>query len=289
MNKLYYIVVLVGLSLISESFWSTADAQNGDVYRIETTDGNIFIGELLGESAESVVLFTESAGELTIRRESITKMTKVVAARVRNGEYWYENPNATRYFFAPGARGLQKGRGYYQNTWIFLNNVDYGVSNNFSLGVGTVPLFFFGGDTPVWLIPKLSTPALDGRLHLSASAVLGGVAGAGSDILGIFYGAGTYGNADKNLTLGLGYGYSEGSLSSTPVMNISGMFRASRRGYIITENYFFPGTDANGIISAGYRYATENASVDFGLLRPLEDTGSLIGIPWLGITIPFTR
>ncbi|MEZ5070324.1 MAG: hypothetical protein R2751_04985 [Bacteroidales bacterium] len=32
------------------------------------------------------------------------------------GEYWFSNPHATRYFFGTNGYGLEKGEGYYQNT-----------------------------------------------------------------------------------------------------------------------------------------------------------------------------
>jgi hypothetical protein len=289
MNKLFVIIMLAGLCVIAAGFGSGAVAQDAELYRIETADGNVYVGELISENAEFVVLLTESSGELRIRRASIIQMTRLVESSLRQGDYWYANPNPTRYLFAPGARNLEKGQGYYQNTWIFLNSVDYGISDRFSLGIGTIPTFLFGGAAPVWLIPKLSFPAIDGKLHLSGRAVIAGIVGAESDIVGIFYGAATYGSSDKNVTIGLGYGYSDRTFSSTPVLNISGMYRVSRKGYLISENYLFPGTDGGGIISAAYRYTTPNASLDFGLLRPTQEADPLIGIPWLGVTIPFGR
>ncbi|MFW6348199.1 MAG: hypothetical protein ACOC2C_06280 [Cyclonatronaceae bacterium] len=288
MPKFCYLLIMLTTVIVFAPSLAAQTAGDAAMYRVETSDGSIFVGELISENEDSIVLRTESAGEITIRRESIISMTELNASRVRNDTYWYENPNPTRYLLTSNSLGLQKGQGYYQNTWVFLNSLSYGVSDRFSLGVGTVPLFFFGGAaTPVWLNSQLSAPVGDSNIHLSAGAIIGGIAGGGEGTAGgIFYGAGTYGTTDKNLTIGLGY---DGSISSTPVLNIGSMFRIAQKGYIITESYFFPGTDVNGLVSAGYRYAAETASVDFALLRPLEDTGPFIGIPWLGITLPFGK
>jgi len=263
-------------------------AQNQDTYRIETREGNIFTGTLVSEDDETVILRVEGVGDITILRTNIRNMILIDQSRMRDGVYWHENPQATRYFFAPNAIGLGKGKGYYQNTWIFFNNVNYGISDNFSLGGGIVPMFLFGvSATPVWILPKVTIPVSADKFHLGAGAMLGGVIGADAELLGLFYGVGTLGDRDKNLTVGIGYGYAGSEVSSTPVINVSGMVRTSRRLYLLSENYFIPAADFTGIISFGARWTAENFAVDFGLFRPLEDAGGIIGIPWLGVTIPF--
>lgn len=267
-----------------------AEAQDGEFYRVVTTDGNVFIGELVSESESEVVLLTESIGRVTIRRENIRSMTRIDDSKIRDGEYWYENPQATRYLFAPNAIGLRKGHGYYQNTWIFFNNVNYGVTKNFSIGGGLVPAFLFGtGSTPVWITPKISIPVANENIHLAAGALIGGVIGESSGGGGLLYGTSTFGNRDRNLSFGLGYGFGGGEISSTPAVNISGMIRLSKSIHLVSENYLFPSTGFNGISSIGTRWAPENFAVDFALVRPLEGLGFFIGVPWLSVTIPFGR
>ncbi|MCS3632659.1 hypothetical protein GGP55_003281, partial [Salinibacter ruber] len=91
-----------------------------------------------------------------------------------------QNPQSTRYFFAPNAIGIPQGQGYYQNTWVFLNNVNYGATENFSIGAGTVPVFLFGAEAlPIWVLPKVSISTPRDNLHLAGGAVFGGVLGAG--------------------------------------------------------------------------------------------------------------
>jgi hypothetical protein len=268
---------------------TAASAQDTtETYRIETVDGNVFIGELISETEDQVTVRTESAGDITISRVKISKMTVIKNKPMREDEYWHKNPQPTRYLFSTNALGIKKGQGYYQNTWILFNNVNYGVTNNFSMGAGTVPLFLFGvGSTPFWVMPKLSIPVADDAMHFSAGALIGGVIGEDSGSAGLLYGTGTVGDADRNATLGVGYGYGGGDIASTPLINISGMYRTGQNFYLISENYFVPGTDATGLVSFGVRWAPENFAVDFALLRPVEDLGNFIGLPWLGITIPF--
>ncbi len=98
------------LSILCVTFFvvpESAAAQETETYRIETHDGNIFIGELISETDEQVTFRTESAGEITISRENIKRMTLLDDARKQNDEYWHENPQSTRYLFAPNALGIK--------------------------------------------------------------------------------------------------------------------------------------------------------------------------------------
>ncbi len=286
MNKQLFILFLCLICIVNVL---RLQAQNqSDFYKIVTVQNQTFVGELISEDDESITLRTESLSRVTIERANIESIEKISADRIRNGGYWFENPQSTRYFFSPNAIGLRKGRGYYQNTWVLFNNVNYGISDNLSIGGGLVPLFLFGtGETPVWFLPKVSVPVVAEKFHLGGGAMIGGIVGADTEALGILYGVGTFGNRDRNLSVSLGYGYVGSDISNTPVVNISGLIRTGREFYLLTENYFVPGVDESGIISAGFRWAPESFALDIGLFRPLIDAGDLIGIPWLGVTIPF--
>lgn len=84
------------------------NAQGQDMYRIETSDGAVFIGILLEEDERKIVIRSEVLGELTIEKADIKKMTKIDPHRVKDGVYWFENPQPTRYLFSTNAIGLKK-------------------------------------------------------------------------------------------------------------------------------------------------------------------------------------
>lgn len=287
-NKLtFYFLISLFIALIT-IIPAQAQERVGETIRITTTDGNVLMGEIVQENDDQIILQVDGIGEVTVQRTNIRNIQVIRPDQIRNGDYWFDNPHGTRYFFAPNAIGLQKGTGYYQNAWIFFNNVNYGLSDNFSIGAGMIPGFLFGGGldaTPFWILPKLSIPVSGDQFHLGVGAMIGGIVGSGSGAL--FYGSGTYGSTDNNLTVGLGYGASGGEISNTPLVNISGMYRAKRTIYMLGELYFLPGIDGSGIALLGGRWAPENFAVDFGLVMPLADTGGFIGVPWLGVSIPF--
>ncbi len=285
---------LVGVFLLLAVFGSPLYAQQPDTsgapqYRVETTDGQVLLGTLVSDTETEVVLDTRQLGEVTIQRADIESIERIAADRFRDGEYWFRNPQSTRYLFAPNALGIPKGEGYYQNTWILLNNVNYGATDHFSVGAGTVPIFLFGAEAlPIWFLPKLSISTPQDNFHLAVGGVFGGVLGVDDgEGAGLVYGSATVGSRDHNATVGLGYGYAGDGFADRPAINISGMTRVGRTTYLISENYFFPGVDDANLISFGVRWAPENFAVDFALARPLEGEVDFIGFPWLGVTIPF--
>lgn len=290
-----YAFLLAALAMTAILFTTTVYAQNVSdqpvKYRIVTTDGNTFIGTLVSENDNEVVIQTEKLGRITISRADIKSMEEVDPADLRGGEYWHENPNSTRYLFGTNALGIRKGEGYYQNTWIFFNNVNYGVTNNVSLGGGLVPTFLFGDNyIPIWFMPKVSIPISSESFHIAAGGLFGGVVGEDNAGFGLAYGVATIGNRDNNLSFGLGYGYADGNWADIPLLNLSGMYRMSKNTYLITENYFVTADGrSTGLLSAAFRWAPENFAVDFGLIRPIDIGGDYVGIPWLGIAIPIGR
>lgn len=271
---------------------SLQTAPTSQMYRIETTDGNTLVGTLVSETEDAVVLRTSSVGKVTLQRVDIERMEALAPDRLRDdGTYWFANPQSTRYFFAPNALGLPQGHGYYQNTWVLFNNLNYGVSDNLSIGAGTVPLFLFGaGLMPIWALPKVSVSVPGAPVHLATGAVVGGVVGDGGSLsAGLLYGSATVGTRDHNATLGVGYGYADGDLSRTPVINVSAMTRLNQTVYLLSESYIVPSA-RSGVLSFGVRWAPESFAVDFGLFRLLSaDADNFIALPWLGVTIPFGR
>lgn len=257
---------------------------------IETTDGNEFLGQIVSEDDVKIVLKTEKLGNITINKIDIKKRDNVAVQQIKDGKYWFPNPQSTRYFWSPNGYGLKKGEGYYQNIWVLWNQFSYGLTDNISVGGGIIPLFIFAGaPTPVFATVKFSIPVVKDKFNVSAGAIGGYVLGADDAGLGILYGLATLGSPNANVTLGMGYGFAGGEWADAPMININGMFRVSSRGYIITENYILSaGGEGIVLISLGGRSIIKKAALDYGLFVPISsDMGVFVAIPWLGFTIPF--
>jgi hypothetical protein len=280
------IVILSGIPILSDA----QNSQDSTKYQVETIDGNEYIGIILKQTPDAIRIKTDKLGEISIPQSEIKKISQLNAVQAKGGTYWLDNPQATRYFWAPNGYSLKKGEGYYQNVWVLFNQAVYGITNHFSAGIGTVPLFLFASPyTPAWITAKFSVPIVENKFNIGIGALMGTVVGESKSGFGILYGITTFGTKDKNLNIGLGWGYAGGQMASNPTVNISGMIRTGPRGYFITENYFI-GTPDNFVVlmSLGGRRIIKHTGLDFGAFVPIGgDIGSFVAIPWLGLTIPF--
>jgi len=290
-SRLLLIACLLFLVWLNTARGQNAIDSTSVILRVELSSGNEFYGPIARQDSLHIVIQDQKLGEVSIPRNQIKKMEVLEKAAMVNGTIWLMNPQSTRYFWAPNGYGLKTGEGYYQNVWVLYNQFSVGVTNNFSLGAGMIPLFFFAGtSTPVWLIPKISLPVVKDKFNVGMGAIIGTVIGETNTGFGIVYGVTTFGNRNNNVNLGLGYGYAAGDWAKSPLINLSAMARTGPRGYLVTDNYFIGiGDQTVAILSAGGRTIVRNsAGIDYGLIFPISaDIGEFIAIPWLGITIPF--
>lgn len=267
------------------------DNTGSKVFHVETKDGNAYTGMVLASDSVKILFKADKLGEITILRNEIKILEPADATRYKNGKYWFENPQSTRYLFSPNGYGLKKGEGYYQNVWVLFNSFAVGLTDYISVGGGIVPAFLLAGSpTPVWMTAKVSVPLVKDKFNLGAGVLAGTVLGESETGFGIFYGIATVGSRDVNASLGLGYGFAGGSLSKAPMINLNGMCRISPRGYLITENYLFSDAySTTAVLSFGGRTIIKNAGLDYGLVLPVSADTGMYAIPWLGITIPFGK
>jgi hypothetical protein len=260
------------------------------IYRIETSDGNEYFGNILSKDSVKVNVNTEKLGILSISQKDIVRISP--ASKGSGGQYWIENPQATRYFISGNAYGLKAGEAYYQNTWVLFNQVNMGVTNNFSLGFGLMPTFLLGAEgTPAWITPKLSLPIQKNKINISIGAFMGKILGADNNNFGFLNGLITYGSRDRNVSFGLGYGYSDDGWAKHPLISLNALYRTGPKGYIITENYFFDdGNTTEIFLSIGGRRMIKRVGLDYGFFIPVNKyIDQFIAIPWLGLIIPLSK
>ncbi len=269
--------------------YSQEAADTTATFRIETYDGNIFIGNIISEDSTTIVLKTTSLGEIRMPKDSIKSRKILKQLKYEKGQIWLPNPQSSRYFWAPNGYGLEKGASYYQNIWILYNQFSLGLTNNFSIGAGIVPLFLFGGtSSPVWIVPKFSIPVVRDKLNIGTGAFIGTILGEDSGVFGLLYGTTTFGSRDRNISVGLAYGFAQDDWLKVPVINISSMIRTGPKGYFITENYIISAEgETVAVLSLGGRSIIRNIGLDYSFWIPVgADMDTFIAFPFLGITIP---
>lgn len=304
-RKLALPVMLRSISSVLKSFvffslllgWHNIMAQEStpvdttNSYKVMLMDGSELIGKILEQDSSQIVMQTSVIPRLAIPRDKITKIEALSASNYKKGEYWFENPHATRYLIGPSAFNLKKGEGYYQNTWIFLNSFNVGLTNHISLGGGLEFISTFSGltngkfDPIFYLTPKASFQVSErfhaggGILYLHAPDNSNG---------GIGYGMATYGNTDNNITAGIGWFFSSFEFENRPVITISGMKRISRKLGLVSENWILPANDYMGLYSYGIRFFGEKMAVDLAFINNRDIFDFLfIGIPYVDFVVKF--
>ena len=283
------VILIIGVFIFFYTHHISAQeiADSAKLYTFQTNGGNYFTGSVAFEDESRLEIQTSDLGLVTIAKKDIKEITHVTAGQIFSGKIWVQNKHYTRYFWSPSAYGLKRGEGYYQNLWVLFNQVSIGITDNFSMGLGMIPTFLIGSIgldiLPIWITPKFSIPVQNEKLNIGAGVLAGRVGLIDNSNFGIVYGVCTIGNTDKNVTFGLGYGYAGGEMGNIPVINIAATTRVSRRGYLLTENYLFPGIDYNMLFSFGGRTITQVVAIDYGCFFTFVN-GGFIGIPWLGLS-----
>jgi hypothetical protein len=268
-------------------------------------DGSVFYGTVERETPERVVLRTIAGATVEVDRARIASIEPARGVVVA-GEFIPADPNATRLLFSPTARSLEQGQGYLGVYEFVLPFVQVGVTDRFSIGVGT-PLIFFGDEDvrPVWLTPKYQFYRSD-RVQAAAGLMHFHVLGDDTKA-GLAYAVATIGTHDSAWTVGTGWAYSryyeemydcnipmpggsceptrEGQTEGSPVVLIGAEHRLGRRAKVITENYGF---DGGGIVSAGVRFLGDRLSADLGLAVPIGADG-FIALPVVNFVWTFGR
>ena len=272
--------------------------------QIELKDGTTLKGKITAQQKDEISLQTPNLGIVQVSIATIDNIKEVENA------IGFDNPHSTRYYWAPSAFNLKKGEGYYQNAYLLLNSVNYGITDNFSMGAG----FIFNPTFKDWQIlfftPKFSFQAAP-KIRVGGGAIVvaaftkgtffnskGSTTSKGYEPItgGILYGNTTLGSKNNNATLGLGWGFGNKEISSTPVVNLNFMKSIARKISFISENWLVTQADNNdfetmGVGSAGVRLFGDRLAVDLALIVPFSTNGdfNLIAIPFVGFVYKFKK
>ncbi len=261
------VILIGGMPCISHAFSGKLQIPpEGKTQIITLEDGSALFGKITAVG-ESDIKFKTDMGEITIAINKIKKIVEISSSSIKDGEYWFPNPNRSRLMFGPTARSLNKGEGYFYDVWVFFPGLAYGITDNFMIsgGVSIIPEV---DNQLFYLIPKVSFNAgkdLDIGISLNAFRLWGKT---------LFIGLGnlTYGTDDHSVTGGLGMAFNEDNVADQPVWTIGGEYRLSRRVALVGESWFIPTKGNDGLFGiGGFRFFGEKMAVDLGALFIRED------------------
>jgi len=280
-----------------------------NVQIIQTSTGATVIGRIV-EIDSLEVDFETYMGTLRIPISDISSIEEIPKDALKDGKYWFPNPNATRLFFAPTGRMQAKGHGYFADYYVLVPMAAYGVTDWFGIGGGfsLVPFIEFYKQA-LYIMPRV------GIIQREKFAWCGGVLGVKlpsfeDDYIigaGIAYTTATYGTLDASVTVGTGYGFTteserdsvtgewafEYSGMDLPMFMVGGEWRFARRVSLVSENWIIPEIEEGipVLFSYGARLFGEQISVDIGFIVPLpaieEDIPIFPGIPYVDFVYNF--
>jgi len=277
-------VLLCVLTLCIAAHAQQDSTQAATVYKLTLKDGSEIIGTIQREDSILVEFRSISKVSMRVLREQIRSLVRL-PGNVLGGEFLRSDPNYTRLFFAPTGRALKNGQGYFSTYEIFFPFVAVGIGDIVTLA-GGMSLIPAADNQIFYLAPKI-TPIHFKDLDISAGVLYINVTSADFSGLGIVYAVGTYGSSNGALTVGLGWGFSQGELANKPILLLGGELRVSNSVKFITENWIPPGTDLI-IYSFGVRFFGENLAADLGFIRPSRFGASGFPfVPWIGFAYNF--
>jgi hypothetical protein len=283
-------VPLLALAVVVAGAAPSAKAQTAQTdsakitHVLRTREGSVLLGRIIEERGDTI-RFETRGGLLTIARSSIEELKPVASNEVRNGVYWFADPNRTRLFFAPTARMLSPGEGYYSNTYLFFQTFAGGLSERMTIG-GGMTLVPAGLDNQIYyLTPKVGLLNSE-TVNVAAGALLVLAPMDDGHSFGILYSVATYGGIDGSMTAGLGWGYYDNELATRPAIMVGGAKRVSRRVSFITENYVFP-RESNPLLSYGVRFFGEKLATDLAMIYPMGSGMPFPGVPFVSFTVKF--
>ncbi|MBX2843591.1 MAG: hypothetical protein KTR26_17610 [Flammeovirgaceae bacterium] len=259
-------------------------------FEIRLKNGSVFYGNIISHDQFEIIFSTDEIPSFSIERIKIKSIEQIDDLNQKRGEYWFPNPNSSRYFVGSSAFGLKKGEGYYQNIYVFINSVNYGLTDYFSIGGGFESVSLFVGQLPGFFItPKINIP-ISKKLKTAAGVMVIGYKAPDEEMqgLGIGYGIVSYGSRDHNISGGIGFGWNSQNFSETPVFTLSGMTRISRKVSLVSENWLLTNFDSGSIYSYGIRIMGEKMSVDLGFWTNSDIAQEIfLGIPYVDFTVKF--
>jgi hypothetical protein len=273
------------------------------LWLVKTKDGNIYVGTILDFDKNEIQLKTESLGVLILKNKDIKFKRVYDASEFIDGELIPTDNLASRNFLTPSGILQPARQGYYENKYIFINHFNLALSDGFSLGLGTMPLFLLDEtSTPIWIVPKIRIKTRNKRLNICTGLFWSRFVFdryGEDDKTWIAFGMGTYGTQNISFSAGIGYGYFGYEWMQAPVFSFSGKVKVRKRSYLFVESIlintinqesYYGGID--GLYTFGARTAWRSIVLDYGFLVPTgADIGdgrdNLIALPYLGLVIPF--
>ena len=146
MYKLFYKRILICILLFSFHLTFAQKSNRSQNVIVKMKNEKEYKGNIL-ENNEKTILLKDSYGKIALPISSID----TIEDDDYQGKHNFDNPIPSKYFITGSAIPIKKGEGYYNNTFLSVNSINYGLTDYVSVGGGFELISLLGG-TPIWFV-----------------------------------------------------------------------------------------------------------------------------------------
>jgi hypothetical protein len=250
------------------------------VVSLHLSDGSDLTGRVVAADDTSLTLLTFAGARVTVPRRSILSWRQADRLTAKGGRR--SDASSSRLFFAPTARTLPGGSGYFTDYYIVFPAVGFGVSDRVMLtgGVSIIP----GTDQFVYVAGKVGVVRKP-EAALAFGAFWATVPNESDATLGMGYAVTTLGSEDHAITLLGGVPFTTHDLAPQPLFVVGGETRIGSGSKLMAEVWKLP-EESDVPALFGVRAFGNRLSVGFGFVYVFPN--SIEGwpfIPWMDFSM----
>ena len=219
---------------------------------LKLMDGSTMTGRI-DSVAATTIIFQTSFGTYNLNIATIKNCQTVSDRHMREGVYWYPNPDRTTGVLFPTGRLLKKDTRSLSLFWFVFPDLEFGLTDNINMGGG---LFWIGHSGLFYLHGKAGGELID-NVHVAVGGNWFFTEGGRANFL---YTAATWEIKDASLTACALRGSADNGDDKGWGLILGGDVRVSRHAALVTESWFMSGAD-RPIMCGGIRFFRERSSV----------------------------
>ena len=257
----------------------------GKTYLFEIKDGTTRQGKLDRQDSIFYYITNLATGPDKVYKQGVSRIKEIQVTE----DGYFANPHYSRYVFGPSALPHPKGEWYWNNVLFEYNTLQYGITENLSVGMGGLLLTTLSGN--VALMPNFKYSFSLAKKHQAAVGTLAflfNFRGLNDQATAALpFGIYTYGDAESNITGGLGWWVDdENSWSRRPTYYMAGARRLSRNWVIQGEGFVLPNTADVRLLLLSMRNIRPTSCWDLGALLTRVE-GVTVALPVIAYTLKF--
>ena len=286
-NRLIFLFILALMCLVSANLQAQKIIipEVGKTYLFEIKNGTSRQGRLDSLDDTYYYITDQATGPDKVYKDGVSKIKEIRVSE----KGFFANPHYSRYLFGPSAIPHPKGEFYWNNLLLEYNTVQYGVTNNFSVGFGGLLFTTLSGNIALTPNFKYSVKLAE-KDHVAGGAlafIIRPDRNKEVSKAALPFAVYTHGDSEANITGGLGWWVDdENSWAKNPTAYVAGSKRLSRNWMLQGEGFFLSNGENVAIMLISARNIRPTSSWDFGALV-IKAKDATVPVPAIGYTLKF--